>query len=126
LQLPIKQSDVSKYGGSVSPAPPTLIAQPQAENPPNGKPTPGLKQVASFSGLIWKSRQFTENAVPGHSYSGVAHIVKFVVQDTAGMQGSSKHPSISVTFGSTPSPSLKQFSASDSMIGPPEVTSSVQ
>jgi hypothetical protein len=125
LQLPIKQSDVSKYGGSVPPAPPTLIAQPQAEGL-KGKPTPGLKQVASFSGLISKSRQFTENAVPGHSYSGVAHIVKFVVQDTAGMQGSAKHPSISVTFGSTPSPSLKQFSASDSITGPPDVTSSVQ
>jgi hypothetical protein len=126
LQLPIKQSDVSKYGGSVTPAPSLLIAQPQADKPPKGKPTPGLKQVASFSGLISKSKQLTENAVPGHSYSGVAHIVKFVVQDTAGMQGLAKHPSISVTFGVCPSPSLKQFSDSDSMIGPPDVTSSVQ
>jgi hypothetical protein len=126
LQLPIKQSEVSKYGGSVPPAPPTLIAQPQAKKSPKGKPTPGLKQVASFSGLISKSRQLTENAVPGHSYSGVSHIVKFVVQDTAGMQGSAKQPSISVTFGVCPNPSLKQFSASDSIIGPPDVTSSVQ
>jgi hypothetical protein len=126
LQLPTKQSEVSKYGGTIAPAPPTLIPHPQAKNPPNGKPTPGLKQVASFSGLISKLRQLTENAVPGHSYSGVAHIVRFVVQDTAGMQGSSKHPSMLVMFGNCPDLSLKQFSASDSMIGLLDVTSSVQ
>jgi hypothetical protein len=126
LQLPEKQSDVSKYGAGVTPALSRLFAQPQAENPPNGKPTPGLKQVASFSGLISKSRQSIENAVPGHSYSGVGHIVRLVTQDTAGMQGSAKHPEMSVTFGDWPSPSLKQFSASKFTTGPVEVTSSVQ
>jgi hypothetical protein len=68
-----------------------LAEHPQAINSPNGKPTPGRKHVASFSGLISKSKQLIENA-SGHSKSSVAQAVSVVVQDTAGIQGSAKQP----------------------------------